>query len=90
MKYRKKPVVVEAFCLGVDHMPDWFCDARSANTITTHNVDGRWRGGPDYCLIKTLEGEMRGEFGDFIIRGIKGEIYPCKRDIFAATYEPVL
>ncbi len=88
MKYRKKPVVIEAFKLGHDPMPDWFCDARSADAITTHNNDGRYAGGPDYCLIKTLEGEMRGEFGDFIIRGVKGEIYPCKPDIFEATYEP--
>ncbi len=87
--YRKKPVVIEAFRLGHDAMPDWFCDARTANRVTTHNADGRWSGGPDYCLIGTLEGEMRGEFGDYIIRGVKGEIYPCKPDIFAATYEAV-
>lgn len=89
MKYRKKPVVIEAFKLGTDPMPDWFCDARSKNEITTHNADDRWRGGPDYALINTLEGQMRAEFGDFIIQGVKGEIYPCKYDIFRLTYEPV-
>lgn len=40
-------------------------------------------------LIKTLEGEMMADPGDWIIKGIKGELYPCKPDIFAATYEPV-
>lgn len=87
MKYRKRPVVVDAFRLGHDNMPDWFCDARTANTVTTHNTDGRWRGGPDYCLINTLEGQMRGENGDWIIKGVAGEIYPCKPDIFEASYE---
>lgn len=89
MKYKKKPVVIEAFKLGHDGMPDWFLVPHGKNDITTHNIDGRLYGGPDYCLIKTLEGEMRGEFGDYIIQGIKGEIYPCKPDIFEATYEPV-
>jgi hypothetical protein len=88
-QYRKKPVVIEAFRLGHDSMPDWFCDARTANVVTTHNRDDRWRGGPDYALIRTPEGTMRAEFGDFIVRGIKGELYPVKPDIFAATYEPV-
>lgn len=88
MRYRKKPVEIDAFKLGHDYMPDWFLDKRSANEITTHNDDGRPRGGPDYALIKTLEGTMRAENGDYIIRGIKGEVYPCKPDIFEATYEP--
>ena len=88
MKYRKKPVVIDAFKLGHDFMPDWFIDKRNANEVATHNVDGRHRGGPDYALINTLEGQMRAENGDYIIRGVKGEIYPCKPDIFDATYEP--
>ncbi len=87
-KWRKRPVVIDAFRLGHDPMPDWFCDKRSANEITTHNVDDRWRGGPDVALIKTLEGTMRAEYGDWIIRGVQGEVYPCKPDIFAETYEP--
>ena len=41
-----------------------------------------------FCKIKTLEGEMEGQKGDWNIKGVKGEIYPCKPDIFAATYEP--
>lgn len=88
-KFQQKPVVIDAFRLGQESMPDWFCDARSADLIRTYNDDGRWRGGPDYALIRTLEGTMRAEFGDYVIRGVQGEIYPCKPDIFAATYEPV-
>jgi hypothetical protein len=87
-KWRKRPVVIDAFRLGHDNMPDWFCDKVSTNEITTHNLDGRWRGGPDRALINTLEGQMIAEFGDWIIRGVKGEVYPCKPDIFDATYEP--
>jgi hypothetical protein len=87
-RFTKKPVTIEAFKLGHDNMPDCFLDAKTTNKITTHNLDGRWSGGPDYCLIKTLEGEMRGEFGDYIIQGVRGEIYPCKPDIFEATYAP--
>jgi hypothetical protein len=88
-KWRKKPVEVEAFKLGHDFMPDWFLDKKATNEITTHNTDGRFRGGPDYALIQTLEGTMRAENGDYIIKGVKGEIYPCKPDIFDATYELV-
>lgn len=40
-------------------------------------------------VIRTLEGDMRATYGDWIIRGVQGEFYPCKPDIFAATYEPV-
>jgi hypothetical protein len=49
-----------------------------------------WTQGGDapYATIKTLEGEMRAQVGDWIIQGVKGEIYPCRGDIFAATYEP--
>lgn len=88
-QYRKKPVVIEAFRLGIDYMPVWFCDALTHNHVTTHNEDGKYADGPDYALICTLEGTMRANFGDWILRGITGEIYPCKHDIFVATYEPV-
>ena len=83
-QYRKKPVVIEAFRLG-DAWPDWWGDAVSASQVKTFNNDS----GPDYATIKTLEGVMRAERGDWIIQGVKGEIYPCKPDIFAATYDPV-
>lgn len=82
-RFRKKPVVIDAFCLGIDNMPDWFCDQRTAGKIRTF---GEWKH-LTHCEIDTLEGTMRGERGDYIIKGVKGEIYPCKPDIFAATYE---
>jgi hypothetical protein len=77
-KYRKKPVEVEAWQNSDDNgCPEWL-----------DNVDvGRDHGG--VILISTLEGVMRAEAGDWIIRGIKGECYPCKPDIFEATYEAV-
>lgn len=87
LQFRKKPVVIEAFRLG-EAWPDWWAEKHGRNEVTTHNEDGRWRGGPDYALIHTLEGVMRAERGDWIIRGVQGELYPCKPDIFAATYEP--
>ena len=87
-KFRKKPIVIEAFKLG-EEWPDWWADAVSQNRVTTHNTDGRWRDGPDYALISTLEGLMRADKGDWIIKGVVGEIYPCKPEIFDATYEAV-
>jgi hypothetical protein len=87
--YRKKPVVIEAFCLDGGNMPDWFWDK-----VTTNDVILRSQGTGNpfddpltHAEIHTLEGIMRAERGDWIIRGVKGEIYPCKPDIFAATYE---
>lgn len=79
-KFRKRPVVIEAFQYWIDSRPDWFTDKVSSNEITTHET---------HCEIKTLEGVMRGERGDYIIQGVRGEVYPCKSDIFNATYEPV-
>jgi hypothetical protein len=93
MRYRKKPVVIEAFRMGVDPRPDWFQNEVTAGNITTHLVDdviddgNPWNHKKTCCTIKTLEGIMRGEYGDYIIRGVKGEIYPCKPNIFEATYE---
>jgi hypothetical protein len=93
MEFRKKPVVIEAFQFqrrnnGPVPYPDWYEDAVTRNDIVTSNT-GKWHDPtkPAYCLIQTLEGTMRADEGDWIIRGIKGEIYPCKPDIFAATYE---
>lgn len=78
--FRKKPVVIEAFRYGIDDRPDWFCDMVTSNEIVTHET---------HCEIKTLEGVMSGQHGDFIIQGVKDEVYPCKPEIFEATYEPV-
>lgn len=99
-RYRKKPVVIEAMRLGAytegfgpeawnNYTPSalwrWMRDGGATFRIVANMTDP----GPAYMLIETLEGEMRAEVGDWIIRGVKGEFYPCKPDIFAATYEPV-
>lgn len=82
MRYKKKPIVIEAFKVG-DEPPQWFKDEinkpkqeKQMRSIAYGTVE-----------IKTLEGVMTANFGDYIIKGIKGEFYPCKPDIFEATYE---
>jgi hypothetical protein len=85
-KFRKKPVVVEAHRVG-DPWPDTFWQDVTNDRIILHlgNLNGVTTG---VVEIVTLEGVMRADVGDWIIRGVKGELYPCKPDIFAATYEP--
>lgn len=90
-RFRKKPIVIEAVQYGRRfYWPDWFADAVSANKIVTYGT-GKFNNHEEACFadIKTLEGTMTAQEGDWIIHGIKGEIYPCKPDIFAATYVPV-
>lgn len=80
MKYRKKPVEVEAWQIGSDEKyPDWLMEAIEKD-IALEVVDDHW-------LIRTLEGDHIGKVGDYIIQGVKGELYPCKPDIFEQTYE---
>ena len=88
MKYRKKPVVVEAFLLDERGLvgEDWFWEAVSRNDIITHCF-GEYCTDPAWCEIKTHEGTMIARAGDYIIQGVNGEIYPCKADIFEKTYE---
>lgn len=90
MKYRKKPVVIDAFQLNARGLvgEDWFWDAVTRNDIITYNF-GKFHPEDAYCEIKTLEGTMRANTGDYIICGVNGEIYPCKADIFEKTYELV-
>ena len=89
MKYRKKPVVIEAVQYTKRFLwPDWFEDAVSSNKIITHGT-GKFAHGDCFAEIKTLEGVMRCNENDYIIRGVKGELYPCKPDIFEMTYEVV-
>lgn len=85
MKYIKKPVVIEAFQFGEEKPPDWFDKACESGVVQVCvNEDG------DMCAeIETLEGTHRANIEDYIIRGMKGELYPCKPDIFAMTYEKV-
>ena len=90
MKYRKKPVVVEAFRLGIDYIPDWFMDKVTTNEIILYGTSSAFYHVPDTNAdINTLEGVMHANYGDYIIKGVNGEIYPCKADIFEKTYEPV-
>jgi hypothetical protein len=87
MEYRKKPVVIEAFKYGIDYRPDWFNDKVTSNEIITYVGTDIRDSSEYYCEIKTLEGIMRGNCGDYIIKGVQEEIYPCKPDIFEMTYE---
>lgn len=94
MLYRKKPVEVECFRLGENVMPDWFFNKVISNEIILGNSVSREEPFQDtsrtvYADILTLEGIMRADNGDYIIKGVKGEIYPCKPDIFEMTYELV-
>ena len=86
-KFRKKPVVIEAFRLNERGLiaEDWFWDAVTRNDIITHCFGKRYPA-PAWCEIKTLEGTMIANAGDYIIQGVHGEIYPCKADIFQKTY----
>ena len=95
-KYRKKPVVIEAFCLGRDFMPDWFMDKVTSNDIILRNKHHAGYRVCEFdifvevnCSINTLEGVMQAYDGDYIIKGVNNEIYPCKPDIFHKTYERV-
>ena len=82
-KYTKKPVTVEAVQWTGDNRKDiWdFC------TLAYFNTD--FETGDLHLMIQTLEGTMEASVGDYIIKGIKGEFYPCKPDIFLLTYDPV-
>ena len=82
--YRKKPVVIEARQVTVDEHAD--IAAWCGGTATYAYIDSVQV--PDGVLIKTLEGVMNAQHGDWIIKGVQGEFYPCKPDIFDATYEP--
>lgn len=82
--YRKKPVVIEAVRWHGDNEDDMSAFLREGSGGC--EVGRIERGCPIH--IRTLEGVMRAEVGDWIIRGLKGELYPCKPDIFAASYEP--
>lgn len=94
-KFRKKPVVIEAFqmsklnSMNMDSWPEWLSEAygkspdeggsvfRSCGSDSAESV----------MYINTLEGHMMVSEDDYIIKGVKGELYPCKPDIFESTYE---
>jgi hypothetical protein len=79
MKYRKKPVIIDAIRLTPESVNE--CIEFCGGKIKSNPMVG--------VVIETLEGNMLADNGDWIIKGIKGEFYPCKPDIFDATYEPV-
>lgn len=91
MKYRKKPVVVEAVRwtgINLDEIKNFVGKQLEYNIIDTAWEVGK--GKPHVLMkIKTLEGNMDASEGDYIIKGVNGEFYPCKPDIFEKTYEKV-
>lgn len=87
-RFRKKPVEIEAMQFtGLDSylaILEWMKDCGD-----THALANEVRYETPIMLLYTLEGTMAANPGDWIIRGVQGEFYPCKPDIFAATYEEV-
>ena len=82
--YRKKPVVIEAmhwdgYSVTATVIIDW---------MLANGGTARYHDGPSALSIDTLEGTMTAAPGDWVIKGVKGEFYPCKPDIFVATYDP--
>ena len=93
-KYVKKPVQIEAIQLKEDNIIevfDFLDEANYRETKSTEELEdfNQRMLEQGYIEIETLEGIMKVSFGDYIIKGIKGEFYPCKPDIFIATYEEV-
>ena len=90
-KFRKKPVVIEA--ITFDELVE-YGKANGGNIVNDMPWSFNYKGHPithenDQCyLIPTLEGTHNFTPNDMLITGVKGEIYPCKKDIFEATYEP--
>lgn len=89
-KYRKKPVVIEAMYNDgeidtISAILDWINGGKGVLGPATYELTGK----PGMSIyVETLEGVMRADVGDFIIKGVNGEFYPCKPDIFAKTYTP--
>lgn len=102
-RFRKRPVEIEAALIDADNNDSDGGGGRvflDPNRRSVAEVSGWLMGngfrdfrvsgdGPFGITIRTLEGDMTASPGDWIIRGVQGEFYPCKPDIFEATYEPV-
>lgn len=85
-KFRKRPVEILAWQFDAELFtvrPSWLIVAIELGKVYYQGGDH------PYYTIETREGKMRADPGDWIIRGVKGELYPCKPDIFAITYELV-
>ena len=83
--YRKKPVTVEAIQWTNDNIVEIQAFCKDAEFETRYNNMGIWLD----LYINTLEGRMKASNGDYIVKGVNGEFYPCKPDIFEKTYEKV-
>lgn len=102
LQFRKKPVVIEAYQWtgGQDQLNDpvWIVEALKKDRNEPGAVwiewpstaDAAYKGETPALYIHTLEGNHRADLNDWIIRGVKGELYPCKPDIFSATYDAVV
>lgn len=96
-KYRKKPVEVEAVrwdgsASSTSKIVHWIlANSGEASYVCSDPFLCEERGGesPHSISIRTLEGTMTVSFGDYVIRGVQGEFYPCKPDIFEQTYEEI-
>ena len=86
MKYRKKPVIIEA--IQFEDNSDRIIEIHEFMGGDTIRVNYEDKNNP-YLKIETLEGIMKASVGDYIIKGVNGEFYPCKPDIFEKTYEKV-
>jgi len=87
VRFRKKPVIIEA--IRWDGKIGTLRQLQEIGMDTTLYSTGSYPIEICNLRIKTLEGEMRADIGDWIIKGVKSEFYPCKPDIFEQTYEPV-
>jgi hypothetical protein len=85
MKAIKKPIAVDVWQLDFENIrfaPDWVKEAREANRIAYRRKGSYW-------TIDTLDGPAFADEGDYLIKGVKGELYPCREDIFEETYDVV-
>jgi hypothetical protein len=92
-RWRKKRVIVEAWQFMPagrrEQPPDWIDPRWFYEDGDAGGTPGRKRSGTPHMLIPTPAGPLRADVTDWIIRGVKGDIYPCNADVFAASYEPV-
>lgn len=100
-KFRKKPVVIEAIRWtgtpeSAADVIRWAFASAGSRSVRYHSAQDAYDDGekgcpysPAFLSIDTLEGTMEASAGDFIIKGVQGELYPCKPDIFTKTYEEV-
>lgn len=92
MKYRKKPIVIEAIQIhgNVSEIENFVGNVASVDVSIEDSAWQVGKGTPHtIVVVHTLEGDMYATDGDYIIKGVKGEFYPCRQDIFDETYEMV-